>query len=215
MIKGVLWDNDGVLVDTERFFFEVNRDLFRAHGIELTERMFLDWYLRDNCGAWHLIDGVTPELIVARRADRDVMYSARLVAEAIGPVAGIEAVLAHVGARVPMGVVTSARRDHFELIHNGLDLVRHFQFVLTSDDYGGTKPSPEPYLRGLERLRVAAQDCLVVEDSPRGLQAANAAGIACIVLRHPLTREHRFDGAYRVVDSMAELQAEIDALLAR
>jgi HAD superfamily hydrolase (TIGR01509 family) len=213
LIKGLLWDNDGVLVDTERFFFEVNRDLFREHGIELTERQFLDWYLRDNCGAWHLIDGVTPEMIVARRADRDVMYSARLAAESIQPLAGVDAVLAHVGARVPMGVVTSARRDHFNLIHGGLDLLRHFQFVLTSDDYAATKPSPEPYLRGLERLGVNAQDCLVVEDSPRGLQAANAAGIACIVLRHPLTREHSFDGAYRVVDSMAELQAEINALL--
>lgn len=213
MIKGLLWDNDGVLVDTERFFFEVNRDLFREHGIELSERQFLDWYLRDNCGAWHLIDGVTPELIVARRADRDRMYSARLAAEAIAPLAGVDAVLAHLGARVPMGVVTSARRDHFNLIHGGLDLLRHFQFVLTSDDYGATKPSPEPYLRGLARLGVDARDCLVVEDSPRGLQAAKAAGIACIVLRHPLTRGHHFDGAYRVVDSMAELRAEIDALL--
>ena len=213
MIKGLLWDNDGVLVDTERFFYEVNRDLFREHGIELTEQHFLDWYLRDNCGAWHLIDGVTPELIVERRAHRDAMYSARLAAEAIVPLAGVGDVLAYAGARVPMGVVTSARRDHFNVIHAKLDLVRHFQFVLTFEDYSATKPSPEPYLRGLERLGIGAQDCLVVEDSPRGLQAANAAGIACIVLRHELTRSHRFDGAYRVVDSMAELQSEIAALL--
>lgn len=213
MIKGVLWDNDGVLVDTERFFFEVNRELFREHGIELTERQFLDWYLRDNCGAWHLIPGVTQQLIDARRADRNRMYSARLAAESIAAVEGVREVLQTLAARVPMGVVTSANREHFDIIHGRLDLLRHFRFVLTADDYGATKPSPEPYLLGLERLGLRAEDCVVVEDSPRGLEAAMAAGIACIVLRHELTRDHDFAGALCVVDGMPQLLKEIESML--
>ena len=59
----------------------------------------------------------------------------------------------------------------------------------------------------------AAADALVVEDSPRGLQAAMAAGIRCVIVRNALTRGHDFPGAYRVVDTMAELLAEIELLL--
>ena len=69
------------------------------------------------------------------------------------------------------------------------------------------------YLLGLERIGCPAHECLVVEDSPRGLQAARAAGIECIVVRSHLTRKHAFDGAYRIVDSMDELLHEIEALL--
>jgi beta-phosphoglucomutase-like phosphatase (HAD superfamily) len=90
----------------------------------------------------------------------------------------------------------------------------HFEFVLTHESYASSKPSPEPYLLGLERLQLNAADCLVVEDSPRGLQAATAAGIRCIILRNALTRGHDFPGAYRVVDTMPQLLDEIEQLMA-
>jgi HAD superfamily hydrolase (TIGR01509 family) len=216
MIQGILWDNDGVLVDTEHLFYEANRELFLAHQIELSESDFFTWYLADNCGAWHLLTarGITEAQIAQYRDERNRRYGARLQSEGVPAIDGVGAVLESLAPRIPMAVVTSANRSHFEIIHARLDLMRHFQFVLTAEDYRNSKPSPEPYLLGLERLGVAAADCLVIEDSPRGLQAARAAGIECIVLRHRLTRGHGFDGAYRVVDSMAELAVEIAALLA-
>jgi beta-phosphoglucomutase-like phosphatase (HAD superfamily) len=113
-----------------------------------------------------------------------------------------------------MGVVTSSNREHFEIIHQRLDLLNHFEFVLTHESYVHSKPSPEPYLLGLERMGVAASEALVVEDSPRGLQAAMAAGIRCIIVRNALTQSCDFAGAYRVVDTMPELLAAITPLLA-
>jgi HAD superfamily hydrolase (TIGR01509 family) len=142
-----------------------------------------------------------------------VRYGQRLVAEGVRPMAGIGQVLGRCAARVPMGVVTSANRDHFDIIHGKLDLTRHFQFVLTAEDCRDSKPSPEPYLKGLARLDLDARECIVVEDSPRGLAAAHAAGIACIVLRHRLTRPCQFEGAMRVVDSVNELGETLDKLL--
>jgi HAD superfamily hydrolase (TIGR01509 family) len=214
MLQAILWDNDGVLVDTERLFYEANRDLFAPHGVALSEQHFFDWYLADNCGAWHLMSPApAPEQIEAWRAERDRRYALRLASEEIPAVDGVAAVLAALAPRLRMGVVTSTNREHFGIVHGRLDLQRHFEFVLTHECYVHSKPSPEPYLLGLERLGLDAADCLVVEDSPRGLRAAIAAGIRCIVLRHPLTRHYDFPGAWRVVDDMAGLQAEIDALL--
>ncbi len=215
MLRAILWDNDGVLVDTERLFYEANRELFRPLGLELSEQHFFDWYLADNCGAWHLLE---PPLSVAEigawRDERNRQYAATLASEAIPAIDGVGEVLASLSPRLRMGVVTSSNRDHFEIIHERLDLLPHFEFVLTFDTYARSKPAPDPYLLGLERLGVRADECLVVEDSPRGLQAATAAGIRCIVLRNELTRGHDFPGAWRVVDTMPQLLAEIEQLIA-
>ncbi|MBP1202600.1 HAD superfamily hydrolase (TIGR01509 family) [Duganella sp. 1411] len=214
MLQAILWDNDGVLVDTERLFYEANRELFRPLGLELTEQHFFDLYLADNCGAWHLLQpALGAQRIVERRAQRDRDHARRLASEHIPAIDGVAEVLASLAPRVRMGVVTSSLREHFDIIHSRLPLRRHFEFVLTQESYANSKPSPEPYLLGLERLGVAAADALVVEDTPRGLQAAMAAGIRCIVVRGALTRGHDFAGAYRVVDSMPALLAEIEALL--
>ena len=214
-VKGMLWDNDGVLVDTEHLFYAVNRELLLEHDIDLSEDDFYRWYLAANCGAWHLLSarGVTDAHIAALRDERNARYGQRLAGEGVRPMDGIAQVLEHCAARMPMGVVTSANRDHFDIIHGKLDLTRHFQFVLTAEDCRDSKPSPEPYLKGLARLGIAAGDCIVIEDSPRGLAAAREAGMRCIVLRHRLTRQCSFDGAYRIVDSVAALSKELAALM--
>lgn len=214
MLQAILWDNDGVLVDTERLFYEANRDLFRPFGLELSEQHFFDWYLADNRGAWHLLAPAMGEAQMAeRRAHRNAVYARRLASEHIPAIDGVAEVLASLSPRVRMGVVTSSIREHFDIIHARLPLRRHFEFVLTHESCATSKPSPEPYLLGLARLGVAAADALVVEDSPRGLRAAMAAGIRCVILRNALTRGYDFPGAYRVVDTMPQLHAEIELLL--
>lgn len=58
-LQGILWDNDGVLVDTERLFYQANRELFLPFGVDLSERDFYHWYLADHCGAWHFLQAAT------------------------------------------------------------------------------------------------------------------------------------------------------------
>src|SRR5471032_305258 len=115
MLKAVLWDNDGVLVDTEHLFFEANRLLFRGHGIELTERQFFDWYLGDNCGAWHLLDGrgISVAQMDAERAERNRSYALRLAREHVPAIEGVERVLAALAPRLRMAVVTGSTGQHF------------------------------------------------------------------------------------------------------
>jgi HAD superfamily hydrolase (TIGR01509 family) len=212
-IEGILWDNDGVLVDTERLFYQSNRELFLSFGVDLSELDFFNWYLADNCGAWHLLAhlGMGEERIAELREGRNRRYSELLLGAAVEPIAGVGELLSALARRVPMGVVTSSMSSHFDLIHSRLDLLRHFRFVLTAEHYTNSKPSPEPYLMGLKRLGLAADRCVVVEDSPRGLQAATGAGIRCIVLRNELTRHYDFPGAWHICDDVAGLHALLHA----
>ena len=205
MVEAILWDNDGVLVDTERLFFEANQELLASLGAELTPEGFFAWYLLDNCGGWHLLGDPSEVQIEIWRAERNRIYSRKLQQAGSLAMPGIGGLLTTLAPHYRMGIVTSSYREHFDLIHQDLALTRHFEFILAAEDYNGSKPDPEPYLQGLKRLGLPAEQCLVIEDSPRGLAAANAAGIPCIVLRHPLTRGHEFRGAMAVVDSLDEL----------
>ena len=214
MLSAILWDNDGVLVNTEQYYFEANRTYLRRFGIELSEDQFFRWYLCENRGAWHLLDpDASPAQIDRWRNARNEIHLQLLDNAESLLTPGIEALLQQLSGRIDMGIVTSATRSSFETIHRKHDLLRHFRFALTSETYAQSKPSPEPYLLGLARIGKPADECLVVEDSPRGLEAARAAGIRCIVLRHPLMARHDFAGAYRVVDSTDALLDEIETLL--
>jgi len=213
MVEGILWDNDGVLVDTEKFFFKANQDLFARFGIDITEQHFFDWFLTQNCGAWHLLTDHTPEQIRQLRIERDQLYTRYLQDNQDVAMQGMDTLLLELARQVPMGVVTSSRREHFDLIHARLNLLRHFSFVITDDMVGSSKPSPEPYLLGLSKIGLTGTQSLVIEDSTRGLQAARAAGIPCIVLRNKMMFDCPFEGALCVVESVDELAHQIRKLL--
>lgn len=206
-MRGILWDNDGVLVDTEGLFFEANRELFAEHDIALSPQNFFDWFLCDNIGAWHLLEqrGYSNEHIHQLRIDRNRRYSNRLQSGQQLLLPGVKELLATLREHARMGIVTSSRRDHFNMIHQDLNLLPHFEFVITEEDYPNSKPAPDPYLLGLKKLALPAQQCVVIEDSPRGLRSAIAAGIACVVIRNELSRHYRFEGAFAVVDTHAQL----------
>lgn len=203
--KAILWDNDGVLVNTEHLFYEVNRDYFAGHGVDLTPRHFFDWFLHANHGAWHLLPDYDQNQVPVLRAERNRRYSERLRQEKNLLTDGIGAVLAHLQPLFRMAVVTSARHEDFHIIHRDTGLLPRFEFIITDEDVSNSKPAPDPYLLGLQRLGLAAHEVVVVEDSPRGLLAARAAGIDCIAIRGELTAGFEFPGALAVVESNHEL----------
>lgn len=206
-LRGILWDNDGVLVDTEGLFYEANQELFAEHDFDLSPELFFDWFLCDNIGAWHVLEqrGYTSEHIHHLRIDRNERYSKRLQSGRQLVLPGVKQVLAKLHNQARMGIVTSSRRDHFDMIHQDLDLLPHFEFVITEEDYPHSKPAPDPYLLGLNKLALPAHQCIVIEDSPRGLTSAIAAGIPCIVIRNALSKHYPFEGALTVVDDYVEL----------
>ena len=215
MQNAILWDNDGVLVDTERLFFQANRDLFADHGFELTKRDFFEWFLLDNCGGWHLFRdrGHTEGAIVEIRKDRNRRFSALLAARESLARDGMEEIVRGLAAVAPMAVVTSSSREHFDLAHRRTTFQQYFRFIVTEEDCASSKPSPEPYLIGAQRLGLSPEACIAVEDSPRGLLAARAAGMPCVVVRSELTADYGFEGAAAVVDSNDALIEVLNYLL--
>jgi HAD superfamily hydrolase (TIGR01509 family) len=210
-MNAIFWDNDGVLVNTEHLYYRATREVLATVGIELTEAMYVELFLVQAKGAWHLAAerGMSPEAVQQLREARSMRYAALLASEPI-LLPGIRELIESLCGTCTMGIVTSSRPDHFAIIHERTGLLPYFDFVLTSRDYVHSKPHPEPYLRAIERSGCPPEDCIVVEDSERGLIAARAAGLRCIVVPGEFTRASNFSQAYRVLESHADLAAELN-----
>jgi len=210
MTKAIFWDNDGVLVDTERLYFLATQQVLATVGIPLTKEQYIELFLVQGAGAWHLAaeKGVSPSAIEQLRNERNILYSTLLCQEHL-IIDGVQRVLDALHRTYVMGIVTSCQQDHFALIHQTTGLLQYFHFVLTASDYTHSKPHPEPYLLAVERSGFRKEECLVIEDSARGLTTAKEAGIRCIVVPSEFTRGSDFAGAYKVLASLTELLAEL------
>jgi HAD superfamily hydrolase (TIGR01509 family) len=208
MIKAIFWDNDGVLVDTERLYFQATQETLESVGVVLDHDHYVEFFLRQGRGAWHLLEerGVSAADIERLRHRRNDLYSELLQREAC-EIEGVSGTLEALHRKYVMGVVTSSRRDHFDIIHTRCNLLQYFDFVLTAADFERVKPHPDPYLLAIEKSGAGKQECIAIEDSERGLRAATDAGIRCIVIPTTLTRGGDFSRAYCVLDSVTEVPA--------
>lgn len=206
MKKYILFDHDGVLVDTERWYYLAGERALADIGLTLDQ----DQYLRDmakGLGTWAQARaaGVDEETIGRQREVRNGYYQHYLRTEAI-EIDGVVEVLAELSQHVRMAIVTTARREDFELIHEGRQITQLMEFVLAREDYAQAKPHPEPYLTGLRRFGGTKDEALVVEDSARGLSSAVAAGIECAVVHNDFTQAQDLTRASHRIQTLHELK---------
>ena len=196
MIKAILWDNDGVLVDTESLFFEATRAAFARSGLDLTKEIWATEYLGEGKTSREVAMslGGDPDRIAPLIDDRNQRY--RKILEQppqVRPL--VRETLAALSGRVKMAIVTGCHRDQLLLVHRGNDLLRFFDHIVTGDDCVLSKPHPAPYLAAMQSLNLTAESCIAVEDSPKGLASARAAGVPCIAVPTDLTRFLEFPDA--------------------
>jgi HAD superfamily hydrolase (TIGR01509 family) len=203
--KFVLFDHDGVLVDTEFWYYKAGERALADIGLTVDR----DQYLRDmnqGSGTWARAraEGVDEQTISRLREVRDGYYQEYLRTQAI-EIEGVVEALAELSEHVRMAIVTTAKRVDFDLIHAQRHIRRFMDFVLVREDYQLAKPHPEPYLTGLKRFGATREETLVVEDSLRGLSSAVAAGIDCVIVHNDFTRGSDFSQASYRIETLMEL----------
>lgn len=205
MKKQILFDNDGVLVDTEHWYYTVSAEILNAMGFHLSEDRYRDIMINGQ-SAFLIAEeaGVPISETDKWRAKRNELYQHYLRTEEIA-IPGVKEVLAELSGRYRMGIVTSALRCDFELIHASRGITDYMDFVLCSGEYPRAKPYPDPYLLGLERLGGEKHETIIVEDSERGLRSAVAAGIECVIVHNRFTEKHNFSAASHRIKTLDEL----------
>lgn len=206
MKKFILFDHDGVLVDTERWYFRAGARALADIGVTLSQ----DQYLRDmaeGLGTWAQARaaGVDESTIARLREVRNLYYRRYLDTEAI-EIEGVVEALTELSRCARMAIVTTAKRSDFEIIHSNRQIRQFMEFVLVREDYHHSKPHPEPYLTGLARFGATREETLVVEDSARGLGSAVAAGIDCAIVHNGFTQAQDFSRATYRIQALRELK---------
>ena len=207
MRRTILWDNDGVLVDTEKWFFEANRRALAELGVSASWEQFEEINLKHGESLLPL-SGLEGEPLRELFARRDDLYSELLRSEDIA-ITGMAELLGRLKDQFQMGIVTASHREHFEIIHARSGLLEHVEFSVVREDYPRGKPHPDGYFAGIERSGIGADRCIAVEDSPRGAAAARAAGLECLFFTPGVGRERRAEGVRARVDSVEALEAAI------
>ena len=183
-IRAVVFDLDGLMFDTEALFFRVSSDVLESRGKRFTPEIMRQLIGRRSievAGWLKTLAGLEepPEVILAEVKER---FAAE-VDSAVHPTPGLFALLDHLGRRrLPAAVATSSGRAYADRLLTRHGLAGRFSFVLASEDVTRGKPDPEIYRLAAERFGVAAENLLVLEDSPAGLESARGRGLRG---RHP------------------------------
>jgi len=213
-MRAVLFDFDGVLVDSEPLHYRALRECLVPCGITIDEEKYLRCYLAyDDRESIRIAlerhgEPYDPDRVdeVARR--KAGLYETLMAEVPFFP--GARDLIASLADEVPLGIASGARRAEIEGILTAAGLRGAFAAVVGADDVTRTKPHPEPYLAAMAGLAplvpgLAPPECLVVEDSMPGIASALAAGMKVLAVSHTYPAE-KLRAAHRVVGGLQGLE---------
>lgn len=214
MLTTIFLDNDGVLVDTEKYYFKASREVCRRHGYDLSRADYQNYFLASGAGMREVGKGLswTEEKISSVRAERDRRYGEILATCEIA-LPGVAEGLERLSARFDLCIVTGSPRGFFDLIHCRTGFARFFRHVVDAEMVPRHKPDPDPYLAAMAAMHVRPENGIAVEDSERGLRSAVSAGLRCIVVPRELTKDQDFSKAAAVVGTFLEAVEIIEKIV--
>jgi HAD superfamily hydrolase (TIGR01509 family) len=214
-IRAVVFDMDGLMVDSEPVAREAWRVLLERHNIELDEQTagaIIGLRLEDSSAfiqQRYNLPLSREEIEAERRAIFD-----DLAAEGLPPMPGLLGLLFAIDCRgLKRAVATSGHRAYAMRVLEAIGAAGGFAAVITGETVRSGKPAPDIYLAAARALDLPPGDCLALEDAPPGVRAAKSAGMLCVAVPNRLTAQLDLDGADRVLPSLSAVAAELDALI--
>ena len=207
MIKAIVFDFDGLIIDTETPSYYAFKEVYEEYGVKLELETYAQCigttfsafnpfnYLEECLGS-----AIDHEEVRARFNDK---HHKLLQVEKLRP-GVIDYLQSAKAAGLKIGLATSSSVSWIDPYFERFDLRRYFNSITTSDEVANVKPDPELYLKSLEKLGVSGRETIAFEDSLNGLKAAKAAGLHCVVVPNPSTQHFPFENHNLRIGSMGE-----------
>jgi beta-phosphoglucomutase len=189
MIEAIIFDLDGVLVDTEPIHSEIEKRQFRMNGIYISDEEHRQFMGATSESMWMEIGrthqlNISVEKLIEQNKTESILHFSKQSEIPVMP--GIFALLNKLKSKnYSLAVASSSVPEIIELILEKTGLRHYFQVVVSSQEAGKSKPEPDVFLLAARKLGIAPKNCLVVEDSENGIAAAHVAGMSCVAYQSP------------------------------
>ncbi|MGZ9262377.1 MAG: HAD family hydrolase [Candidatus Binatia bacterium] len=193
MLRAVIFDFNGIIVDDEPIHFELFQKVLAEEGIELTNDAYYARYLGfDDRGAFSFgyreHDRPLSQLKLAELIARKAVYYQEAIRNHVAIFPGVKKLVADLAQSLPLAVASGALRNEIETILTTANLIHHFKVVVSAEDVERGKPEPDIFLQALAALNahdgnpIQANQCVVIEDSKEGIKGARRAGMKCLAV---------------------------------
>jgi len=213
--RGVLWDMDGVLVDTGEFYFQAWSQILSEYDIPFTKELFQNTFGMNNAGILSSLLGYTPAPdFLAEIGDRKERRFRQAVRGRAQPLPGVRFWLGRLqAAGWPQAIASSAPQANIDALVDELGLRSYFAALVSGADLPG-KPEPTLFLKVASRIDVMPRRCVVVEDAVAGVEAARRAGMKCVAVT-TTNPASALEGADVIVERLDDLAPDtFECLLA-
>jgi len=206
---GVIFDLDGVLIDSEGLYHRAYSAVLKRYGVSVTRREYEEEWIAKGTGPEYIVEKhnlpVAPDEL---RKLRSPIFLKLLETE-VTLMPHVETTLARFATHFGLIVATNSNREHLDFVLKRFGIGHFFPKTVARQDYDRAKPEPDAFLAAAKKLGLARQHCVVIEDTYRGVTAAAKAGIACIAVPNEYTLHNDFSQAKLVLSDLGELTPEV------
>ncbi|MRS01642.1 HAD family phosphatase [bacterium] len=220
MLKAVIFDFDGIIVDTEPIHYQAFQNILQPLGLGYSWDEYLEKYIgfddRDafresfTCAGKLLDDGMLCQLI-----NQKAEIFEKIVRQGVQPYPGVIELVKALSGNLPLGLCSGALQRDIVPILEQFGLQHAFDTIVTADDVQASKPDPESYLLSLQRLTevfrsmtILPHECIAIEDTPAGIVSASTAGLAVLAVSNSYPAQ-RLVGATHITASLEDITIEI------
>lgn len=214
-VKALIFDMDGVLVNTEPHHLIIEKRLFADLGLNISKEEHGSYLGKSSLQMWKEIASrhslsEKPEALALKNSDAIISYFSK--PGKIDLIPGVRDTLDIIFTKsIPMAIASSSETSVIDLFITSTGLEKYFLYKVSTEIVGKSKPEPDVYLHTSRLLDVAPEECLVIEDSPNGIIAAKSAGMYCIAYKantHTDMDQSIADGSFSDFSLLPELLAK-------
>ena len=211
-MKAMLFDMDGVLVDSEPIHFAGRKLTLKRYGVDITDEELSHYtgilakpFLRD------IAEQRGVDIPIDEAAEFvPIDFKTEFERHEIKPIDGIKNLLENLAAKnIPMAIASSSSPQLIREFIKRLEIEKYFTALVSGHEVKQSKPAPDIYLKAAELVKIAPAECVVLEDSRNGILAGKAAGMYCIGFRSPHSGNQDFSKADVIVNKISEIDLNL------
>lgn len=208
MVKAVIFDMDGVIIDSEPIHFESDKMTMKYFEKEILDEELNNYVGVSNPVMWaELRDKYKLIASIEEIIEKQLYYKKNLIEnKKLEPIGGIRKLLGELkSCGIRIGLASSSSREFIEFILNKLEVIEFFEVIISGEEVAKSKPAPDIFLKAAVALNVEPSNCLVIEDSGHGVKAAKLAKMKCIGFYNPNSGKQDLSLADAIVYSIEDI----------